>query len=601
MTEFKAPLTDIQFLRNEVFHYRKQYENLPGCEEFTPDLERAVFEEAAKFAEKILAPLNQTGDEQGCRWESGNVFTPEGFKEAYQQYVAAGWPGLAHAPEYGGQGLPPSMELVLTEFIGTANWSWSTYPALGHGAMAVLEAYGSKEQKETCLSKLISGEWTATMCLTEAHCGTDLGLLRTRAEENGDGSYRLSGTKIFITSGEHDMADNILHMVLARIPGSPAGTKGISLFLVPKFIVNKDAGAGARNSVHCGSIEKKMGINGSATCVMNFDQATGYLIGSPDKGLRCMFVFMNAARLGAALQGVAHAELGFQKSLAYAKERLQMRSLTRRRDSSKAADPIIVHPDVRRMLLTQKAFAEGGRALIQYQGMLLDIASLSNDESSRKRADKLLAFLTPISKAFLTEVGFESANLGLQCFGGHGYIREWGVEQNVRDSRISMLYEGTTGIQALDLLSRKVLADDGALFGEFTNEILAFCNDNDNNTELKEFICALVEKIECWRSITREIQDRSTVNPDEIGAASVEYLMFSGYLVLAYVWARMALSAQQALRDKTENRGFYQAKLLTARFYFKRLLPRTKALSESMLAGADVLMSMDEDSFALSS
>ncbi len=598
MPEFKAPLRDIQFVLDEVLDNEQHYQNLPGCEDATPDMVSAIVEEGAKFAERVLAPLNQVGDREGCQFNDGVVTTPTGFKEAYQQYVEGGWPSLAHEPEWGGQGLPESVGLVMSELVGTANWSWGMYPGLSHGAMNTIEAHGTDDQKQTYLTKLVSGEWTGTMCLTEPHCGTDLGMLRTKAEPQADGSYQISGTKIFISAGEHDMADNIVHIVLARLPDAPAGTKGISLFIVPKFMPAADGAAGERNTVSCGSIEHKMGIHGNATCVMNFDNATGYLIGPENKGLNCMFTFMNTARLGTAMQGLAHTEWGYQNSLTYARERLQMRALTGPACPEKAADPIIVHPDVRRMLLTQKAFAEGGRALIYYCAQLVDKVKLSDDEDVRKEADTQLAFLTPIAKAFLTETGFESANLGLQIFGGHGFISEWGMEQNVRDSRISMLYEGTTGIQALDLLGRKVLMTQGESLKSFTKVVHKFCQAEADNAALNEFVAPLAELNKEWGELTMQIGMKAMQNRDEVGAASVDYLMYSGYAVLAYLWARMALTAQQKLASGEGDSAFYEAKLHTARFYFQRLLPRTRTLAVTVQSGAENLMDLPETSFS---
>src|SRR5690554_4845986 len=461
MPEYKAPLREMRFVLNELLDSEQHYASLEGAEDATPDMVDAIIQEGAKFCEQVLSPLNQVGDQEGCTWSEDGVKTPTGFKEAYQQYVEGGWPSMAADPTYGGQGLPHSLSLVMSEMVGTANWSWGMYPGLSHGATNTIEAHGSEEQKQTYLTKLISGEWTGTMCLTEPHCGSDLGTLRTKAEPNADGSYSITGTKIFISAGEHDMADNIVHIVLARLPGAPEGTKGISLFIVPKFLPNADGSVGERNAVTCGSIEHKMGIHGNSTCVMNFDGAKGWLIGPENKGLNCMFTFMNTARIGTALQGVASAEASFQGALAYAKDRLAMRSLTGPKAPEKPADPIIVHPDVRRMLLTQKAFAEGGRALAYLTAQQADIVKVSESEEERKAADELLGFLTPIAKAFLTEAGYEATNLGVQVFGGHGFISEWGMEQNVRDARIGMIYEGTTGIQALDLLGRKVLMTQG--------------------------------------------------------------------------------------------------------------------------------------------
>lgn len=593
MAEYKAPLRDIQFTMYELLGYEQHWQSLPKFAETGADIANAIMEENAKFCENVLAPLNQSGDAEGCRWKDGEVTTPKGFKEAYAQFVEAGWPSTTHSPEHGGQGLPPSLGLILSEMVGTANWSWAMYPGLSHGAMNTIEAHGTEEQKEVYLSKMVSGEWTGTMCLTEAHCGTDLGLLRTKAEPNADGSYSISGTKIFISAGEHDMAENIVHIVLARLPDAPAGTKGISLFIVPKYNVGADGAVADRNGVSCGSIEHKMGIKASATCVMNFDNAKGFLIGPANRGLNCMFTFMNVARLGTALQGVAHAELGFQKSLEYARERLQMRSLSGVKNPDGAADPIIVHPDVRRMLLTQKAFAEGGRMLIAYCGKLVDIIS-NGDGASAKEADDKLAFLTPICKAFLTEVGFESANHAVQCFGGHGFIAEWGVEQNVRDSRISMLYEGTTGVQALDLLGRKVLMTQGEIMKPFTKEVHKFCKANEGQP--------LVDKLagmnKQWGELTLKIGMAALENADEVGAASVDYLMYSGYVVLAYFWALAAQTAQAALDEGRGDGAFYQAKIQTANFYYARILPRTASLALTMTAGAGSLMDMEVESFA---
>ena len=482
--------------------------------------------------------------------------------------------------------------------VGTSNWSWGMYPGLSHGATNTIEAHGSEKQKQTYLTRLISGEWTGTMCLTEPHCGSDLGILRSKAEPSADGSYSISGTKIFISAGEHDMAENIVHIVLARLPGAPEGTKGISLFIVPKFLPNEDGSVGERNAVSCGSLEHKMGIHGNATCVMNFDGAKGWLIGPENKGLNCMFTFMNTARIGTAIQGLGSAELGFRGSLAYSKDRLAMRSLTGPKNTDGPADPIIVHPDVRRMLLTQKSVAEGARALIYLAAQQVDIVHSGKTEEERKEADELLGFLTPIAKAFLTEIGYESANLGMQVFGGHGYIAEWGMEQNVRDSRIGMIYEGTTGIQALDLLGRKVLMTQGEALKVFTKKVHVFCKENADNEQLKEFVEPLQALNKEWGDLTMKVGMNAMKNRDEVGSASVDYLMYSGYAVFAYLWAQMAKVALDKMAEGTQEEAFYNAKVLTARFYFKRLLPRTKGHAETMLAGSDTLMDMPEDAFA---
>lgn len=596
MPEYKAPLRDIKFVTEEVLDLHGHYAKLPGAEEATPDMVAAILEEGAKFAERVLSPLNRIGDQQGCQFKDGVVTTPDGFKEAYKQYVEGGWPSLSHPEDMGGQGLPDSLGMLVTEMIATSNWSWGMYPGLSHGAMNTIELHGTDEQKQTYLTKLVSGEWTGTMCLTEPHCGTDLGMLKTKAEPQADGSYAITGTKIFISAGEHDMADNIVHIVLARLPDAPAGTKGISLFIVPKHNVDGSGEIADRNQVSCGSIEHKMGIHGNATCVMNFDGAKGFLIGEANRGLNCMFTFMNAARLGTALQGLAHAEWALQNSVAYAKDRLQMRALSGPKAPEKAADPIIVHPDVRRMLLTQKAFAEGGRALIHYCSMLVDTMKRGSEEE-KAEADELMSLLTPIAKAFLTETGFEAANQGLQVFGGHGFIAEWGMEQNVRDCRISMLYEGTTGIQALDLLGRKVLMTQGATLRRFTKIIHKFCKEHKGDKRLKSYITVLDKLNGEWGDVTLKIGMKAMRNKEEVGAASVDYLMFSGYVVLAYFWARMAVTAQAKLDAGTDEVGFYTAKLQTATFYYERLLPRTHAHVEAMLSGADNLLAMDEDNF----
>ncbi len=598
MNDYKVPVRDMQFVLHELLDYEGHCAALPGGENATRDVIDAVIEEAGKFCENVIAPLNRVGDIQGCTFNNGEVTTPDGFKEAYQQYVDAGWPSMSHDEKYGGQGLPDSLEPIMSEMVGTANWSWGMYPGLSHGAMRTLVAHGTEEQKQTYLTKLVEGSWTGTMCLTESHCGTDLGMLKTKAVPAEDGSYALTGTKIFISAGEHDLAENIVHIVLARLPDAPAGTRGISLFIVPKFVpVDDGAGGikiGERNGVACGSLEHKMGIHGNATCVLNFDGAKGYLIGEANRGLNCMFTFMNSARLGTALQGLAHAELGFQKSLAYATDRLQMRALSGAKNPDGPADPIIVHPDVRRMLLTQKAFAEGGRMLAYYIAQLVDNDAHGSDDK-KAEAGELLGLLTPIAKAFMTETGFESANLAMQCFGGHGYIAEWGVEQNVRDSRISMLYEGTTGIQALDLLGRKVLQTQGATLRRFTKIVHKFCEANKDNPAMTAYIEPLSALNKEWGDVTMHIGLAAMENPEEVGAASVDYLMYSGYITLAYFWARAALLASE--KQTGEEADFYKAKIKTANFYFARILPRTQSLMSTMKSGAANLLELEADHF----
>jgi len=600
MPEYKAPLRDIKFVMDEVLDMPGHYASLPAYADVaTPEMIDAIIAEGAKFCENVLAPLNRVGDIEGCtRHEDGSVTTPTGFKEAYAQFVEGGWPTLAHDEEVGGQGLPESLSTVMSEMVGTANWSWGMYPGLSHGAMNTISSWGTQEQKDIYLTKLVSGEWTGTMCLTEPHCGSDLGILKTKAEPNADGSYSISGTKIFISAGEHDMAENIVHIVLARLPGAPEGTKGISLFIVPKFNVAEDGSVADRNAVVCGSIEHKMGIHGNSTCVMNFDGAKGFLIGPENKGLNCMFTFMNTARIGTALQGVTSCEGSFQGALAYAKDRLAMRSLTGTKNPEGPADPIIVHPDVRRMLLTQKSFAEAGRALVYMAALQNDIVHKGESEEDRKAADELLGLLTPIAKAFLTEAGVESTNLGVQVFGGHGFISEWGMEQLVRDAKISTIYEGTTGIQALDLLGRKVLMTQGQALKNFTKIIHKFIQAQEGNDEMAPFVAPLAELNKEWGDLTMKIGMSAMKNRDEVGSASVDYLMYSGYVTLAYFWAKMAKAAQDALAAGTTEEDFYKSKLTTARFYFTRILPRTKGHAATMTAGADTLMDLDAEHFA---
>lgn len=599
MSDYKVPVRDMQFVREEVLDFPGLWQTLPGCEELNADLVTAIYEAVATLCEEEIAPLWRSGDEEGCTWSPEGVRTPAGFKEAYAKYMAGGWPALTGAVEYGGQGLPPSLESVLNEFVGAANWGWSMYPFLAKGGRLTITAHGDEALKRIYLPKTISGAWTATMCLTEAQAGTDLGLLRTRADPEADGSYRINGTKIFISSGEHDLAENIVHIVLARLPDAPPGTKGISLFLVPKRLPDAAGNAGAANGVSCGSLEHKMGIHGNATAVINFDNARGFLLGEPNRGLNAMFTFMNVARIGTAVQGVAHAERALQAAVRYARERLQMRSLSGPKNPAAGADPIIVHPDVRRMLLTIKAFAEGSRLLIQYLAREVDIAYLAEDDAQRQSGDDMLALLTPIAKAFCTELGFEAASHGIQVFGGHGYIREWGMEQNLRDARIAMLYEGTNGVQAIDLLGRKVLATQGALLAPHLQRIGAFCRECADDSALRPFVQTLTELVAEWERITREIGARTLADPEEMGAAAFDYLMYAGYVTLGYLWARAARVARAALAAGSGETEFYTAKLQTAEFYFQKILPRTRALVATMATGAGSLMAMSEQAFLL--
>ncbi|GLZ84840.1 acyl-CoA dehydrogenase [Metapseudomonas resinovorans] len=597
MPEYKAPLRDIRFLIDEVFDYPASYAAL-GASDATPDMVAAILEEGAKFCEQVLSPINRSGDEEECQWRDGVVTTPKGFKEAFAQYVEGGWNGLAADPAYGGQGLPHSLGLIISEMVASANQSWAMYPGLTHGAMSAIHAHGTEEQKQTYLTRLTEGRWTGTMCLTEPHCGTDLGIIKTRAVPQADGSYAISGTKIFISAGEHDMSENIVHLVLAKLPDAPAGTKGISLFIVPKFLPAGE-GVGERNAVSCGSIEHKMGIKASATCVMNFDSAKGFLIGEANKGLNCMFTMMNHARLGTGMQGLCLGEASYQGAVRYANDRLQMRALTGPKAPDKAADPIIVHPDVRRMLLTMKAFNEGNRALAYFTAQQLDIAHRSDSAEQREEAENLLAFLTPICKAFMTDSGLEATNLGMQVFGGHGYIREWGMEQLVRDCRIAPIYEGTNGIQALDLLGRKVLGSQGKLLRGFTKLIHKLCQAQAEHPRFKAQVAELARLNQQWGELTQKVGMAAMKNPDEVGAAALDYLMYSGYITLAWFWLRMALVAEAKLQAGEGDSAYYQTKLATCDFYFKRLLPRTEAHRAAVEAGSDCLMQLPAENFSL--
>tara|TARA_R110000868_G_scaffold331349_1_gene592336 strand:+ start:1860 stop:3701 length:1842 start_codon:yes stop_codon:yes gene_type:complete len=598
MMDYRAPLKEISFSLNEVLNYDGHAKRLQGVDTIERETTDAVFSEYAKFCEDVLSPLYRSSDEEGCVWSDGNVETPSGFKEAFRQYAEAGWFGMASDPSLGGQGLPTSLSLALGEITGSANLAFTLYTGGLSGAIETMSAFATPEQLEVFQPKLIAGEWNATMCLTEPHCGTDLGLLKTKAEAAPDGAYKVNGTKIFITGGEHDLTENIVHLVLARLPDAPAGNKGISLFIVPKLLPVDGGTALKPNGVSCGAIEKKMGIKGSATCVMHFDEATGYLLGEPNRGLQAMFKFINASRVRAAFQGLSHAELGFQKSLAYAHDRLQMRSLSGVKAPASPADPIIVHPDVRRMLMTQKVIAEGSRVMLHYLAMQLDIAESGTDPTVRERALHRLDLMTPIAKGFVTEAGFEAANLGLQCFGGHGYIREWGVEQNVRDARIATLYEGTTGIQALDLIGRKVLGSNGALLNDFAAESLQFCGSVEDHPILSEFVSPLRSAIDDWCWLADYIATRAEENPDEIGAASYDFLMYSGYVCLGFFWLRAAAAAAGKISRDAQHTEFYKAKLSSTQFYYQRILPRIKGHKTAINAGAESMMALDAEHFS---
>ncbi|RQO34865.1 acyl-CoA dehydrogenase [Herminiimonas sp. KBW02] len=596
MGQYIAPLRDMQFVLHELLHVADELKVLPKHAEIDADIINQVLEEGGKFTSEVLFPLNHSGDREGCKLDSATheVTPPKGFKAAYEQYVAAGWPSLTCDPEYGGQGLPMVLQNSFYEMLNSSNQAWTMYPGLSHGAYECLYAHGTEQQKALYLPKLVSGEWTGTMCLTEAQCGTDLGLLRSKAEPQADGSYKITGSKIFISAGEHDMAANILHLVLARLPNAPEGTKGISLFIVPKFLPDADGKLGARNPIFCGALEEKMGIHGNATCQMNIDGATGWLIGEPNKGLNAMFVMMNAARLGVGMQSLGLTEVAYQNALVYAKDRLQMRSLTGPKASDKPADPIIVHPDVRRMLLTAKAYAEGGRAFSSYVALQIDKELNHPDEAVRAEAVDEVALLTPIIKAFLTDNGWISTSEAMQVYGGHGFISEWGMEQYVRDSRINMIYEGTNTIQSLDLLGRKILLDNGAKLRKFGAKIQAFIEENGTDEAMSEFITPLADLADKVTKLTMEIGMKAFQNPDEVGAAAVPYLRVAGHLVYAYFFAQMA---KIALAKQDDGDPFYKSKLATARFYFARLLPETAMLIRQARAGSASLMALDAELF----
>ena len=596
MGQYIAPLRDMQFVLHELLQVESELKQLPAHAEIDADTINHVLEEGAKFTSKVLFPLNHSGDREGCHLDvaTHEVSTPKGFKEAYRQYVDAGWPALSCDPEYGGQGLPVIVYNSLSEMLNAANQAWFMYPGLSHGAYALLRYHASEEQKRLYLPKLVSGEWTGTMCLTEAHCGTDLGLLRSKAEPQVDGSYRISGSKIFISAGEHDLAANILHLVLARLPDAPVGTKGISLFLVPKFLPAADGSVGARNAITCGAIEEKMGIHGNSTCQINMDAATGWLVGQPNKGLNAMFVMMNAARLGVGMQSLGQTEVAYQNALVYAKERLQMRSLSGAKAPDLPADPIIVHPDVRRMLLTAKAYAEGGRAFTSFVALQIDRELSHPDEAVRKDAADLVTLLTPIVKAFITDNGWIATSEAMQVYGGHGYIAEWGMEQYVRDARVNMIYEGTNTIHSLDLLGRKVLMDNGAKLKKFGALVRSFVEENGTDEAMSEFVTPLGELGEKLTKLTMEIGMKAFTNQDEVGAAAVPYLRVVGHLVYAYFFARMA---KIALAKLDSGDGFYKAKLATARFYYARLLPETAMLIRQARSGAANLLDLEAELF----
>jgi len=593
MTQYAAPTDDMKFVLNEVLQISK-YSNLPGFSEVSDELVDAILEEGGKLASNVLHPLNHSGDKEGCtRHDDGSVTTPTGMPEAYNAYREGGWQGLSFDPEYGGQGLPHVVGLAVSEMMSAANMAFAMYPGLSRGAANAIYAHGSDEQKAKWLPNLISGEWGGTMNLTEPHCGTDLGLLKSKAVPAGDGSYKISGQKIFISSGEHDLTDNIIHLVLARIEGAPEGTKGISLFIVPKFLVNEDGSLGARNGVSCGSIEEKMGIHANSTCVMNYDEATGYLLGEENKGLRAMFTMMNEARLGVAMQGMAISEVSYQNGASYAKDRLQGRALTGPAEPDKPADPIIVHPDVRRMLMDQRAFTEGARAWIYWTALHGDLQDKAEDEGTRQKADDYMGLMTPILKSYLTEKGYWHATNAQQVLGGHGYIQEWGMEQFVRDARIALIYEGANGIQALDLVGRKLMKDGGRAWQSFFAEIDEFIADNDGVEELAPFLDGLKLAKERTLEATQWLGANAMQNFNNAGAGSMDYLNLFALNCLAYSWAMLAKSAIEKKGDS----DFYANKLITGKYFLERILPDSAAHLEKIKTGAETMMALPAEAF----
>jgi acyl-CoA dehydrogenase len=597
MPTYKAPVEDALFLLHDVLGFDR-YNNLPGFSDATPDVVEAILGEGAKLCEEVFAPLNRIGDQEGCkRQDDGSVATPTGFKDAYRAYCEGGWMGISAPVEYGGQGLPSILNTVMQEFVSSANLALGMYPGLTQGAIAALWVHGSEEQKQKYLPKMIEGSWTGTMNLTEPHCGTDLGMLKTRAVPNGDGSYAITGTKIFISAGEHDLSDNIVHLVLARIEGAPMGTKGISLFVVPKFLINEDGTAGERNGVSCGSIEHKMGIHGNSTCVMNYDGATGWLVGVENKGLNAMFVMMNEARLAVGIQGLAQSEVAFQNAASYAKDRLQGRSLTGPKNPERPADPIIVHPDVRRNLLSIKAFNEAARALALWAALNSDIAHRSPDEKERQVADDYLGLMTPVIKGVFTDKGFENAVNAQQVLGGHGYIEEWGMSQFVRDARITQIYEGANGIQAMDLVGRKLGKDGGRAVMAFFNEVGAFCQENAADEALKPYVAPVQQALGHLQQATMWFMQNAMAKPDNAGAGAYDYMHLFGLVALGYMWARMAKAAQA---KKAQGNGVaekMEAKLTTGRFFMERMLPETGAHLARISSGAEPVMALPAEMF----
>jgi alkylation response protein AidB-like acyl-CoA dehydrogenase len=596
MPAYHAPLDDIRYLLNEV-HDIGQLSRLPGFEDATPDMIEEVLAGGATFCEEVLFPLNQSGDAEGITLVDGEVKTPAGFKAAYQRYTADGWTAISATPEYGGSGLPEMVRFVMEEMLCSANLSFSMYPGLSHGAYSALVSHGSEELKQRFLPKLLDGTWGGTMCLTEAHAGTDLGIITTKAVPTGDGAYRITGQKIFISAGEHDLTENIVHLVLAKLPDAPSGTKGISLFLVPKYLPGDDGGVNARNGVTCGSVEHKMGIKASATCVLNFDNATGWMVGEPHKGMRAMFVMMNGARLAVGLQGLGLSEVAYQNALAYAKDRLQGRSLTGPKNPEGPADPILVHPDVRKGLLRIKALNEGMRALAYWVGIQIDVEHRHPDAAVRQEAEDMVALMTPVIKAFLTDKGFENTNIALQTLGGHGYIKEYGIEQYVRDARIAQIYEGTNAVQALDLVGRKLPMEGGRLVRRFFEIVKRDVDAAAQAAGLEDFAKALGGSLYQLQKATMLLAEKGFANPDEVGAAATEYLQLMGYVAVGWQWLRMATVSTTKLATGQGDRRFHEAKLKTARFYTGRILPETTTLLAAIQAGSGAIMAFTDDEF----